>query len=305
MNLLTSIRLQIKLVSLISAAFLIVSCGSDGAKDKESMNVDSSGTGIENAAKDTNVKNIIYSMPSPLETATMIQNSGAPYNKDLLNDVNSAKKYTSTNDKALNLGVYGTDLSYTSIYDQTQESMLFLKCANFLATGLGISGSFDDKTADRLDANKNNRDSLLTIITESFWTADSYLKENERPGTSALIVTGGWIEGLYIASQIAKNTKNEEIVARVAEQKFNLTNILGMLKKYEYDDKVNALVVDLKDLQKDFDGITVTKSTTETTTDTKTGVTSIGGGNKLAMTTEQLNTIIDKASKIRNKVVSK
>lgn len=305
MALLNKFRFYPNVFVVVLAGFLITSCGNEGSKDKENMTEDSTSTGFQTSGKDTNVKNIIYSMPSPLETATMIQNSGAPYDKDLLNDVNNAKKYTSTNQKALNLGVYGTDLSYTSIYDQTQESMLYLKCANILATGLGISGAFDDKTADRLDANKNNRDSLLTIITESFWTADSYLKENERPGTSALIVTGGWIEGLFIAAQIAKNTKNEEIITRVAEQRFNLKNILGMLKKYEYDDNIMALIEGLKDIEKDFDSITVTKSETQTATDAKTGVTSIGGGSKMSITTAQLNTIIDKSKKIRDKIVNK
>jgi len=290
-------------VAFVPAALVLTlaSCGG-GDKTDETIGGDEK-SGPHSTEKDTSIQNIFYSVPSPIETATLIQKTGVPYNKDYLNDIQKVSKYTTTGDKALNLGVYGSDLSFTSIYDQTQESMLYLKCANNLANGLGISGAFDENTANRIEANKSNRDSLLGIISESFWTADSYLKDNERPGTSSLIIAGGWVEAVYIATKIAESSKNQEIVTRIAEQKFTLENLTGMLKKYDFDETVASIRKDLMDLKTVFDQVKMTKSSASASTDSKTGVTTIGGGSKLTVTPEQLKSITEKVGAIRAKII--
>ena len=101
-----------------------------------------------------NAQNIFNSVPGTNDITKMVQDAGLEYDATLLNDPDKYKTYSTDDYKALNLGVYGTDLSYTSTFEQTQESMLYLKCVNQLCTGLGISGVFDEKTTDRIDANK-------------------------------------------------------------------------------------------------------------------------------------------------------
>ncbi len=295
-NLKTSI---FRIFSAFIIAFFLLSCG--GNKQDDTIAGDEK-TATEKESKDTLVQSIFYSVPSPIETATLIQKTGVPYNKDYLNDINNVSKYTTTGGKALGLGVYGTDLSFTSIYDQTQESMLYLKCANNLSSGLGISNAFDQSTADRIEANKGNKDSLLGIISESFWTADSYLKDNERPGTSSLIIAGGWIEAVYIATKIAESSKNQDIVLRIAEQKFTLDNIVKMLKKYDFDATIADVYKDLMDIKSVYDQVTLTKSAYSTATDSKSGITTVGGKNQLNMTPEQLKTISEKINTLRTKI---
>lgn len=50
------------------------------------------------------------------------EKAGAKYNKNILNDVKNVDKYTSAGQQALNLGIYGADLSYTSVFNHTQEA---------------------------------------------------------------------------------------------------------------------------------------------------------------------------------------
>jgi hypothetical protein len=289
-------------VVFIPACIALVSCGGGNKSETDNVGGDDK-SAPKTFEKDSSVENIFYSVPSPIETATLIQKAGVPYNKDYLNDIQKVSKYTTTGDKALNLGVYGSDLSFTSIYDQTQESMLYLKCANNLANGLGISGAFDENTANRLEANKNNRDSLLGIISESFWTADSYLKDNERPGTSSLIIAGGWVEGLYIATKINEASKNKDIEIRIVEQKFTLDNLVGMMKKYDFDETVAATYKELLDLKSVFDQINVVKTAAKSSTDPKTGITTVGGSSKLNFTPEQVKTISEKVQALRAKII--
>lgn len=291
-------------VSALYIAFSIafVACGSSDSGSSTDENVDTADT--ETKVKDVNAQNVFYSIPSPIETTTLLKAAGAKYDAKILNPIENVSKYASVASKALNLGVYGSDLSFTSIFDQTQESMLYLKCTNNLATGLGISGAFDEKTTSRIESNLENRDSLLAIISDSYWSADAYLKDNGQPGVSAFIVAGGWIEGLYIATQIAKTTKNEGIVTRIGEQKLSLDNLIALLDSYKADNEaIPDLLKQLNELKKIYDTIPAASSETTVTTDASKAVTTIGNGSSFQLTNEQLKLITDKSTEIRNKII--
>jgi hypothetical protein len=107
----------------------------------------------------------------------------------------------------LNFGVYGADLSYVSLFGQTQASMQYMGVSKKLADELGILGFINQGIMERLEKNVTNRDSAMQIITEGFLTANEHLKEAGRPETAVLIISGGWIEGLYIAPLITKNNQ--------------------------------------------------------------------------------------------------
>lgn len=285
------------IVSLMS-----VSCGDSGKPDGDEMIGDESN--YDTAAIREKTQNIFYSVPSPIETALLIKNAGVAYDKKLLNPIENLSKYSTLKGQALALGVYGTDLSFTSIYDQTQESMLYLRCANSLSSQLGINGAFGEETVARIEANMENKDSLLHIISESYWESDSYLKENQRPGVAAMILAGGWIEGLYLASEIVKTTNNDEIRNRVAEQKFSLDNLIGLLESYGEDENNKDVIADLKSLKTIFDGVQSSKAgASEVKTDKKTNVTTIGVPSKLEMSNEQLDAIQKKVREIRTKLI--
>lgn len=283
----------------ISLAF--VACSSNSGTSTEES-VDTANTEVK--VKDVNAQNVFYSIPSPIETTTLLKAAGAKYNAKILNPIENVSKYASVASKALNLGVYGSDLSFTSIFDQTQESMLYLRCTNNLATGLGITGAFDETTTARIEANLQNRDSLLAIISDSYWSADAYLKDNGQPGVSAFIVAGGWIEGLYIATQIAKTTKNAGVVTRIGEQKLSLDNLIALLDSYKSDNEaIPDLLKQLNELKKIYDGIPAASTETTTTTNVEKGVTTIGNESSFSVSPEQLKLITDKSTEIRNKII--
>ncbi|MCW3103264.1 MAG: hypothetical protein JWO09_1704 [Bacteroidetes bacterium] len=291
----------IRFAFAVAVAATVSSCGNSADNDNVTTN-DTAATA--NVEKDTKAQNVFYSIPSPIETTSLLKGAGAKYNASYLNPIENVSKYSTAASRALNLGVYGSDLSFTSIFDQTQESMLYLRCTNKLATSLGISGAFDEATTSRIEANLENRDSLLTIISDSYWNADTYLKENGQPGVSALIIAGGWLEGLYIATQIANATKNDDIATRIGEQKLSLDNLVALLDTYKTsNDGVNTTLNQLKELKQIYDGIEVKSAETQVSTDKKDGVTTIDNKSSYKLTPEQLKAITDKASQIRNKII--
>jgi hypothetical protein len=292
---------KLNFLGLILASTLLFSCGTDNNDADEISTTD---TTDASKSKDTKAQNVFYSIPSPVETTSLLKAAGAKYNKNYLNPIENLSKYESVKAKALNLGVYGSDLSFTSMFDQTQESMLYLRCTNTLASKLGISGAFDEKTTERIEANMSNRDSLLGIISDSYWTADAYLKDNGQPGVSALIIAGGWIEGLYIATQIAQTTKSEAITTRIGEQKLSLENLIALLESHKSENEGIAEVMNsLVELKKIYDTVSDTAGETTVSTDKEKGITTIGNGSSYSINADQLKQITEKAKEIRNKII--
>ncbi len=293
------------LISFLSPFF--TSCGSN-EENAEGDGADTSDTGDNKGTKKpSKAQNIFYSIPSPIELAQLIKRAGAKYDKDLLNDPQSASKYISNTSKALNLGVYGADLSYTSVFDDnTQESILYLAATRKLAESLGVGNAFDEKTVDRIQANTGKKDSLFRIISDSYMTTDEMLKESQRENASALVITGGFIEALYLGTQLAKSSKNPaDIIARVVEQKGTLNNVVALLSTYEKEEGVAEILADVKQLKEIFDQVVVeTKSAAETKTNPTTMVTNIGGKITYTMTPELVEKLTLKAAEIRNKIIS-
>src|SRR6202008_264862 len=122
----------LKTTTIALTALIITSCGG-GSGEGETIDTTKS-----NLVK-SNTQKIIFTVPSPIEMALLLQKANAKYDAKILNDIQNTSKYTSNASKAINLGVYGADLTYTSVLDQTQESMLYLTASKKLADGLGIT----------------------------------------------------------------------------------------------------------------------------------------------------------------------
>ncbi len=264
----------------IAIAAMLYSCGSP-VNEEDPLNEGGPGN-IVQKEKNNNIQKIFSSIAPEGETSAMLDAAGARYSSKYLNPVENTSKYSSVKARALNLGVYGLDLGVTNIFDQTQESMLYLRCTNKLATSLGISGAFDEKMSDRIDANSDNKDSLLAIITDSYRSADNYLQENGQAGVSTLMVAGGWIEGLYIAAQIANTTNNEVIINKIGGEKATLESLISLLEtcKAETDGAAEVLA-SLNELKKIYDS---------------------SSGN-LSLNPEQFKQIFEKITEIRNKII--
>jgi hypothetical protein len=288
---------------MLACAALISACGGNAGQET----LDGEETLVDDAqqVRIKKTRNIFYNIPSPMETAGLLRKAGAQYNGQMLNDVNNVNKYASASAQALNLGIYGADLSYTSVFNQTQESMLYTACAQNLAKKLNVSNAFGQETVSRMERNRNDRDSLLNIISETYWNVDAYLKEEGRDNISALMVAGGWVEGLYIATQVAKTNDSPDLRQRIAEQKLSLNDLVSLLGTYDGEDPALSTVkADMGSLAELFDKVNVGVAG-DGGTSQEGGVTVIGGGGaKGTLTNEQLEAIREKAAVIRNNYIN-
>jgi len=198
---------------ITSFIFFLSACSSDSTDESDQLDGDQAVEEAEPIEEENKVKKsgkVFYTIPSPLELTSIIKKAGAAYDNTLCNSVDNLSNYHTQTSMALNLGIYGADLSYSSIFEQTQETMHYFAACKRLADDLGITSAFGESTVKRIQQNLNNRDSLVSIISDSYWETDAYLKENNRSSTSALVVAGGWIEGLYISVNIASKTENNK-----------------------------------------------------------------------------------------------
>ena len=141
-----------KIATALTITFAIGACTpSDKGKNDNSNPADT--TTAITKEKSSKAKKVFSTIPSPVETAQILKDAGAKYNPAYLNNAENASKYSTVKAIALKLGIYGSDLSFISLFDQTQESLLYLKCTNTLASGLGITGAFDDNTTTRISDN--------------------------------------------------------------------------------------------------------------------------------------------------------
>ncbi len=289
-------------LGMLALSALLFSCGGDTkddqVDDKIQKSIDS------NASTLIKFDNTLFSMPSPYEIAFLVKRANLEYNKDMLNPYNKSHNYVTNFDKALNMGIYGSDLGYLTLYEQNSDAIQYFSVVKILSQELNIENAFDKKTVNRIESNIGNKDSLMFIVSTSYRKADQYLKDNNRNDIGVLVLAGGWVESTYALTQLAKQSKKTEILTRIAEQKHPLDNLIKLLSPYYNNSKEYAELTDkLIDLAYDFDGIDMTYTYAAPTVDEKNKMTVINSKSEVNFTDQQLKTITEKIEKIRNNIV--
>lgn len=200
-------------------------------------------------------REIFYGLLTPVEISEIFTRLGAVYSPEILNDHDNSNDYLSSSKAALNLGVYGVDLSYLKMFDMNSEMVHYMAVVRNLSNKLGIPIDYLTNPINELDKGMEDTDSVLTYVNDAYKLIENHLKTDGRESTAGLMVLGGWIEALYIASELLLETEepDPEIVARVAEQKYTLNTLLSFLKNYYDDPVVVYYTKKLKFLKKYFD----------------------------------------------------
>jgi hypothetical protein len=266
------------LTSLIGivAMLVMISCGGGGAKQAE-------GDKADVKTKDETFKSVTkYPIPTSFEVVKLLNKAGASYILSLNNPIENADKYFTEKSKALNLGVYGANLSYASTYQMKQETMNYLNVSKKLIEELQITSAFNKDFAKKVEDNIDNKDELIQIITDSFYDTYEFLTNEGKDNISLLVMSGSWIEGLYITTQIALvSQNNEDMLKIIANQKDALNKLFELYEPVLNDPAIAEVKEMLKPLKEIYNGI-----------DGET------------ITAQQLNMIETEIAKVRTKVIS-
>jgi hypothetical protein len=300
-----------KLLLFFTLFLLMVNCNSGRKKATSDVKVQDFITQDDIFDDIDKAKKIFYSLPSPLETAMLIKSAGAKYDEEILNKLDYKSKYTTNKSMALNLGIYTTDLSFASLFDQTQTSINYMNAARSMAEGLDIQDAIDDATLKRLEDNLSNRDVVMDIISETFLNCSSYLKENERQDVAAIVLVGGWVEGLYLASKLVGNAsiENNKLADRMIEQKLSFNIVQRMLDDNKQNEKgvknndILLLMQQLTDLKLAFDKVRVETSETSAVKNDSSNVTTLKSHTKVSVTPQDFKRLQSEIEKLRTSFI--
>lgn len=251
------------------------------------------------------VNNRLFNVPSPLQLAGMLKDFGMPYQNTILNGTEKKDRYTTSFKQSLNLGVYGADLGYINVFEQFSDAPSYFEAIRGLSTELGILNAFKENTFARIEQNSGNKDSLLYISSLIYRDSDSYLMNSERNETGALIIAGGWVEGMYLLTQTDDPTKmNTNQLQTIGMQKHPLNNLIELLRPYygKLSDDYDLFLEKLSDIANIFDGISVKYEYKPSQTDEQTKTTIINSETFVEIGPQQVTAIADKIAKLREDI---
>jgi hypothetical protein len=241
---------------------------------------------------------VYYQVPSPSELLDFLQAMGNKgVNIELSKPTLNENPFSDNKSKALNFGVYITDLLYCSNFGKGPEAVNYFITIKKLSDELGISSTISAKTKERIEKNFSNIDSLKNISNDLYYSFISKLEEGNQGKTIALIIIGGWVEGVYILDHFAsKAGMGSSAMERLADQKYSLENLLGLSKQYSAEPGMKQIQTQLEDLKKIFDSIN--EKTVNVSADKPADE-----GAFLNMTQVQFNAIEAKINEIRKSII--
>ncbi len=285
---------------LITLALLLTSCGNrPNELNVPGYELDQGDIEISDQA----MNDIIENISSPIEMAALIKDLGVPFSSRYLVNLSGIDHYGTSFKMAYNLGILGADLGYLNVYNKTGTAVNYLSAINRLSDGLRVSQFFDFGTIKRLATSNTNIDSLMYLSVHSFNQMDDHLRETDRSNLSVLMVAGIWIEGMYLATQVAGEKPNGKLAEYIGEQKLILNDLLLILKNYERDEQFKKLITDFESIKKDFEQVKITYEMGEPRAVEKDGMLTIVQQEKsvIAITPETLKKIGSVTEKVRNR----
>lgn len=284
------------LIAPIAVTLALASCGGGKTEGEDDM------TTVDTVKIETQTEQVtetFFQVPSPGEMLTFIKMVGGKSNKNVsfLNSPDNKKNYIDNKSKALNFGIYSCDLSYCSIFEIGSEALKYFKTVKQLGDEIGVSKAINPAVLKRLEGNLGKPDSLAVITDDIYFSSFQTLEDNKQGPTLSLVVSGGWIESLFIATSLIKYEAKSPLVERLADQKYTLDNLIEFLKKYQSDTNVASIIIQFTELQAEFNKIG--EKDAAVAKDSK-AVKVFGGGKELAITEGQYKAIVEKIKAIRN-----
>ncbi|MBO7596837.1 MAG: hypothetical protein J6T70_07315 [Bacteroidales bacterium] len=226
-----------KRYTLILLAFLAASCGGVGNQnDNQNPPVevipDTSAASIDSE----NANKVLESLPASHEIiALLVDHPDAMFDATILNSETHSAKYNTSMSRSLNLGVYGVDMSYASLFNQNQTVIKYMAVVKIMAEQLGVLKFFDDATMQKMEQNMDNKEMMIEIISNAFYDSDKYLLENGQHEIAAMIISGAWIEAMYTAFNLTKGKYrlNPPLSSRILKQCKSIDLMINFLSEYK------------------------------------------------------------------------
>jgi len=233
---------------------LVASCSSS-EPDQRMDSISNNDTVVHNAMNDSvreRIKQFVSTIPVPFDILNKLSNSKLVFNGDILSNTSQVGQITDPNLQALNLGIYGADMALLITQSRLADSGPYLKSVRILADAIVVPNAFDETTMKRFDNNRNNQDSLQKLVFSSYMRVDTTLISNDRLALASLVLSGGWLESLYLTATMIDSTekdeKNATLYEIMEEQRLHMEQLTGLLQLFPNDSTCTQLARDMNSL---------------------------------------------------------
>jgi uncharacterized membrane-anchored protein YhcB (DUF1043 family) len=217
-------------------------------KDFEKSEVDTIKNQIE--------KNV-YPLPTSAQVIKMLSDLEVGYQFGISNPVENSTKYFTSPKRSINVGIFGADLSYATLYNIHQQVIDYLNAIQSLANELNMSKIYDATLYDRIKENFDNREELVKILTDAFNNTYEYLSDNDQQSLALLVVGGAWVEGMYLTTHVSEAAYQIAGISKVLlEQKSSFDLFLEITGPYMGDPNIKEFVDRLEPMKKIYEGLT-------------------------------------------------
>lgn len=252
---------KLNLLSIAASLVLFIACQSSQPTSETTLEEQ-----LNDFAKE--VEKVLPNISSPAEIATFIEMTGAEYVPEIVADTANLPNYIGDADiAALNLGIFTSDLSYTTTFKQSEQSLATLKACQILANDLGMGYTYLSAILNRFSGEITDEDSLVMYLEKETGMVNENFKDTDRHRLYTAFVAGFIIENLYIVTEIiatypddllpadAKALVLREMIMVVLDSENNLTNLIAEIESVLTPEDSGVLVDELKDLKASLDKV--------------------------------------------------
>jgi hypothetical protein len=206
---------------------------------------------------ESEIQKNVYPLPTSAEVIKMLTDLEVGYNLGISNDVDNAKKYYTSAARSINLGVYGADLSYATLYNMDQKVYDYMDAIRTIANDLNMAKIYNAPLYDSIKKNFDNRDKLVKILTGAFDDTYAYMSDNEQQVFALLMVGGAWVEGMYLTCNVNEAAYSVYGISKVLiEQKKSFDLFIDITKPYLEDPILGDFVKTLEPIKNVYAGLT-------------------------------------------------
>ena len=245
-----------------------------------------------------------YLVPSPKDIFGFTEDSEFTFREELLNPLSNKDKYVSNIIKEFNFGIYSADLAYSAAFNRNIETVQYLTIVRTLSKEINIDGVFNESLAKRIEnLTKNNRDSLISVSSDTYFDIIRHLEKNERISTLAFIAAGGWLESIYLVTQLTQFAEGSATIQRIADQKIIFSNLMLYLEQNQNLSSIQKVLDEFTAIQDVFNQLE--RIDVETLPRTENNeIIVVGGNTKIKITEEQFKKLKETISKVRNNFIN-
>jgi hypothetical protein len=243
-------------------------------------------------------------VPTPNELFDIIKEINVSYDEQVLNNPDNIDNYTDKKSQSLNFGIYTANLAFAASFGNPSESAKYFTVIKDMGDLLNINNALDQTVFDKIDKSiqENNNNELFKLSNDTYYDAYTYLKVNDRGPSLALIVLGGWVESLYIMTQLGKYEEGSVLVSRIIDQKYTLENLYDFMQEYESDIDVMEMMATLQPIDEVFLNLEESLGD-EFSNSNEKDVNLMDGGSDFSMTEDQYDHLKNAVNELRTKIV--